>query len=72
MPVQVPAGESEKLGLQTRGMTRFAQLVMGPAGCGKSTYCATVQEHFTAAYRKSAIGQGMSLSSGPNLTLRRH
>ncbi|XP_055695497.1 GPN-loop GTPase 3 [Lutzomyia longipalpis] len=24
---------------------RYAQLVMGPAGCGKSTYCATMQRH---------------------------
>nr|QBH74289.1 hypothetical protein [Nicoletia phytophila] len=24
---------------------RYAQLVMGPAGCGKSTYCTTVAEH---------------------------
>uniref|UniRef100_A0A1L8DI81 GPN-loop GTPase 3 n=1 Tax=Nyssomyia neivai TaxID=330878 RepID=A0A1L8DI81_9DIPT len=24
---------------------RYAQLVMGPAGCGKSTYCATIQRH---------------------------
>ncbi|CAL8106743.1 unnamed protein product [Calicophoron daubneyi] len=26
-------------------MPRFAQLVIGPAGCGKSTYCATIQAH---------------------------
>lgn len=26
-------------------MPRFAQLVAGPAGCGKSTYCATMQAH---------------------------
>nr|CAD7598699.1 unnamed protein product [Timema genevievae] len=24
---------------------RYAQLVLGPAGCGKSTYCATLQRH---------------------------
>jgi len=24
---------------------RFAQLIMGPAGCGKSTYCANIQQH---------------------------
>lgn len=29
-------------------MTKYAQLVMGPAGSGKSTYCATVQEYFEA------------------------
>lgn len=27
-------------------MGRFAQLVMGPAGAGKSTYCATMEKHF--------------------------
>ncbi|GAB0099243.1 GPN-loop GTPase 3 [Sergentomyia squamirostris] len=30
---------------------RFAQLVMGPAGCGKSTYCATIQRHAADAKR---------------------
>jgi hypothetical protein len=34
-------------------MVKFAQLVMGPAGCGKSTYCATIQEHFRVGLRKS-------------------
>ena len=29
-------------------MPKYAQLVMGPAGSGKSTYCATVQEYFEA------------------------
>lgn len=24
---------------------KYAQLVIGPAGCGKSTYCQTIQEH---------------------------
>jgi len=24
---------------------RFAQIVMGPAGCGKSTYCTTMEKH---------------------------
>lgn len=24
---------------------RYAQFVIGPAGCGKSTYCKTIQEH---------------------------
>jgi GTPase SAR1 family protein len=27
---------------------RYAQLVMGPAGSGKSTYCKILQEHFGA------------------------
>ncbi|XP_015524516.1 GPN-loop GTPase 3 [Neodiprion pinetum] len=26
---------------------RYAQLVMGPAGCGKSTYCSTMVQHAT-------------------------
>jgi GTPase SAR1 family protein len=32
-------------------MVRYAQLVMGSAGTGKSTYCATMQEHATACRR---------------------
>ena len=26
-------------------MPRYAQLVMGPAGSGKSTYCSVIQKH---------------------------
>jgi len=32
---------------------KFAQFVMGPAGCGKSSYCAVMQEHFKVALRRS-------------------
>lgn len=32
---------------------KFAQFVMGPAGCGKSTYCAIMQEHFRVALRRT-------------------
>lgn len=32
---------------------KFAQFVMGPAGCGKSTYCSVIQEHFNVAMRRS-------------------
>jgi len=35
-------------------MPKYAQFVMGPAGCGKSTYCAIVQEHFKVAKRRQA------------------
>lgn len=35
-------------------MPKYAQFVMGPAGCGKSTYCAIVQEHFKVALRRTA------------------
>lgn len=31
---------------------KFAQFVMGPAGCGKSTYCAIMQEHFRVSLRR--------------------
>jgi len=31
---------------------KFAQFVMGPAGCGKSTYCAIIQEHFRVSLRR--------------------
>lgn len=34
-------------------MVKFAQFVMGPAGCGKSTYCSVVQEHFRVSLRRS-------------------
>lgn len=27
------------------GMVKFAQVVLGPAGSGKSTYCAELQKH---------------------------
>lgn len=30
---------------------KFAQLVIGPAGCGKSTYCNTIQQHCHACGR---------------------
>lgn len=32
-------------------MTKYAQLVVGPAGVGKSTYCHTVQEHCASVKR---------------------
>jgi len=32
---------------------KFAQFVMGPAGCGKSTYCAVMQEHFKLSLRRN-------------------
>jgi len=32
-------------------MGKYAQFVMGPAGCGKSTYCARMLEHCTAMKR---------------------
>ena len=30
---------------------KFAQLVIGPAGCGKSTYCNTIYQHCQAMGR---------------------
>ncbi|KAK2716566.1 GPN-loop GTPase 3-like isoform X2 [Artemia franciscana] len=30
---------------------KYAQIVIGPAGCGKSTYCSTIQKHGEAANR---------------------
>mmetsp|Transcript_39317 Transcript_39317/g.113763 ORF Transcript_39317/g.113763 Transcript_39317/m.113763 type:complete len:272 (-) Transcript_39317:97-912(-) len=32
---------------------KYAQFVMGPAGCGKSTYCAIIQEHFRVSLRRN-------------------
>lgn len=37
-------------------MVRFLQLVIGPAGVGKSTYCKTIQEHGQATHRLIHIG----------------
>ena len=36
-------------------MVRYAQLVMGSAGTGKSTYCATMQEHAAASRRTMRV-----------------
>ncbi|KAI1882429.1 hypothetical protein AGOR_G00250610 [Albula goreensis] len=36
-------------------MPRFAQLVMGPAGSGKSTYCATMIQHAQAINRSVQV-----------------
>eukprot|EP00116_Pleurobrachia_bachei_P003849 sb/3464111/ len=33
-------------------MPRYAQLVMGPAGAGKSTYVHTVEQHYNVLHRK--------------------
>lgn len=38
--------------VRTDAAMKYAQLVMGPAGCGKSTYCATIQEHFRVSLRR--------------------
>ena len=37
-------------------MTKYAQLVLGSAGTGKSTYCRVVQEHCTASGRTARVG----------------
>ena len=37
-------------------MTKYAQLVMGTAGAGKSTYCRVMQEHCGAAGRRVRVG----------------
>lgn len=36
-------------------MPRYAQLVMGPAGSGKSTYCSMMVEHFSVLKRKCYV-----------------
>ncbi|XP_070572172.1 GPN-loop GTPase 3-like [Ptychodera flava] len=36
-------------------MPRYAQLVMGPAGSGKSTYCSTVFQHCEAIQRSAHV-----------------
>lgn len=37
-------------------MGKFVQLVMGPAGVGKSTYCKTLQDHCKANHRSLYVG----------------
>jgi GTPase SAR1 family protein len=37
-------------------MTKYAQIVMGSAGTGKSTYCKVLQEHCTASRRTVRVG----------------
>eukprot|EP01053_Blabericola_migrator_P010873 Blabericola_migrator_1__10872@NODE_626_length_7188_cov_20_892290_g457_i0_p2_GENE_NODE_626_length_7188_cov_20_892290_g457_i0NODE_626_length_7188_cov_20_892290_g457_i0_p2_ORF_typecomplete_len272_score67_19ATP_bind_1/PF03029_17/5_5e85GTP_EFTU/PF00009_27/0_001AAA_33/PF13671_6/0_00097Zeta_toxin/PF06414_12/0_0018Zeta_toxin/PF06414_12/3_1e03AAA/PF00004_29/0_0038PduVEutP/PF10662_9/0_22PduVEutP/PF10662_9/22NACHT/PF05729_12/0_0041NACHT/PF05729_12/1_9e03AAA_5/PF07728_14/0_0026AAA_16/PF13191_6/0_019AAA_16/P len=34
---------------------KYAQLVIGPAGCGKSTYCHTIQEHCSVTGRTCRV-----------------
>nr|XP_061800688.1 GPN-loop GTPase 3-like [Nerophis lumbriciformis] len=36
-------------------MPRYAQIVMGPAGSGKSTYCATMIQHFESLNRSVQV-----------------
>ncbi|CAJ0923801.1 unnamed protein product [Ranitomeya imitator] len=36
-------------------MPRYAQLVMGPAGSGKSTYCSTMVQHCEALNRSVQV-----------------
>jgi GPN-loop GTPase len=37
-------------------MGRFIQLVMGPAGVGKSSYCKTMQDHCRVTKRSMHVG----------------
>eukprot|EP00898_Chlorokybus_atmophyticus_P001528 jgi/Chlat1/2376/Chrsp17S02816 len=36
-------------------MVRYAQLVIGPAGSGKSTYCSTIQKHCASVGRSAHV-----------------
>jgi len=36
-------------------MPKYAQIVMGPAGSGKSTYCAIMQQHLTTLKRPHSV-----------------
>ena len=36
-------------------MVRYAQLVMGPAGSGKSTYCNYIQKHCEVLHRSIKV-----------------
>lgn len=51
---------------------KFAQLVIGPAGCGKSTYCNTIQQHCHACGRSVHVfnlGAALQLSEFQRLHL---
>jgi GTPase SAR1 family protein len=37
-------------------MGRFVQMVLGPAGVGKSNYCKTIQEHCKTLKRTVYVG----------------
>jgi hypothetical protein len=39
-----------------RRVMKYVQLVMGPAGSGKSTFCATIQEHASTVGRTIHVG----------------
>ncbi|TKC50221.1 hypothetical protein EI555_000714, partial [Monodon monoceros] len=45
----------EVSGTAGASMPRYAQLVMGPAGSGKSTYCATIVQHCEALNRSVQV-----------------
>jgi len=36
-------------------MPRFGQIVIGPPGCGKTTYCFAIKEYYEYFGRKSII-----------------
>ena len=40
---------------KNKDMPRYAQLVMGPAACGKSTYCSTISKHCEVIRRRVQI-----------------
>ena len=42
-------------------MPRYAQLVVGPAGSGKSTYCKLMQDHF-AVIKRQCMGESYNMS----------
>ena len=48
-------------------MPRYAQLVVGPAGSGKSTYCKLMQDHF-AVIKRQCMGESHNMAD--NLILR--
>ena len=35
--------------------TNFGQMILGPAGSGKSTYCKILQEHATSLKREIVV-----------------
>ena len=47
-------------------MPRYAQLVVGPAGSGKSTYCKLMQDHF-AVIKRQCMGESYNQSHILNL-----
>jgi hypothetical protein len=51
VPPEHPVPPPDSLIATSRAMGKVAQVVMGPAGSGKTTYCATMHQHCATTQR---------------------